>query len=56
MYLTVKQELKRLTRSEYEALKELSHTPKNMYNVALYNIRQLVCILLAGAFSVYEKH
>ena len=40
MYLTIKQELKNLTRDEFETLKELSHTAKNMYNVALYNIRQ----------------
>jgi len=40
MYLTVKQELKHLTRSEFETLKDLCHTAKNIYNVALYNIRQ----------------
>lgn len=40
MYLTVKQQLKKLTKEEYLILRELSHTAKNLYNVALYNIRQ----------------
>ena len=40
MYLVIKQELKHLTHDEFETLKELSHIAKNMYNVALYNIRQ----------------
>ena len=35
-----KQQLNRLTKSQYLALKELVHLNKNMYNVALYNIRQ----------------
>jgi len=40
VYLNIKQELKHLSRDEFEILKELSHTAKNMYNVALYNVRQ----------------
>ncbi|TJX14984.1 transposase [Tissierella creatinini] len=40
MYLTIKQQLKHLTKEEYLILKELTHTAKNLYNVALYNIRQ----------------
>lgn len=35
-----KQQLKHLTKTEYLALKELCFLSKNMYNVALYNIRQ----------------
>lgn len=40
MYLTVKQELKHLSKTEYLILRELSHTAKNLNNEALYNIRQ----------------
>lgn len=40
MYLTIKQQLKHLEKEEYLILKELSHISKNLYNVALYNIRQ----------------
>ena len=35
-----KQQLKHLTASEYTAIKELCSLSKNMYNVALYNVRQ----------------
>jgi IS605 OrfB family transposase len=40
MYLTVKQQLKNLSKEDYLNLKELSHIAKNLYNVATYNIRQ----------------
>ena len=40
MYLTVKQRLKHLSKEEYLSLRELSHTAKNLYNQAVYNIRQ----------------
>lgn len=40
MYLTVKQRLKHLSKEEYISLRELSHTAKNLYNQAVYNIRQ----------------
>ena len=40
MYLTVKQQLKHLSKEEYLSLRELSHTAKNLYNQAIYNIRQ----------------
>ena len=40
MYLTVKQQLKHLSKEEYLSLKELSHTAKNLYNQAVYNVRQ----------------
>ena len=35
-----KQQLKHLTISEYKALRELCFLSKNIYNVALYNVRQ----------------
>ena len=40
VYLTIKQQLKHLTKEEYLTLKDLTQTAKNLYNVALYNIRQ----------------
>lgn len=40
MYLTVKQQLKHLSKEEYLILRELTHTAKNLYNQAVYNIRQ----------------
>ena len=39
MYLTIKQE-PRLSKDELLILRQLSHTAKNLYNEALYNIRQ----------------
>ena len=35
-----KQQLKHLSKDEYKALRELVFLSKNMYNVALYNVRQ----------------
>lgn len=40
MYLTVKQQLKNLPKEDYNNLIELSHTAKNLYNFATYNVRQ----------------
>ena len=40
MYLTVKQQLKHLSKDEFLSLRELSHAAKNLYNQAVYNIRQ----------------
>jgi len=40
MYLTIKQQVKHLTKEEFKSIKELSHTAKNLYNQGLYNIRQ----------------
>ena len=40
MYLTVKQQVKNLSKEDYLNLKELSHIAKNLYNVAMYNVRQ----------------
>ena len=40
MYLTIKQQLKHLSKEEYLSLRELSHTAKNLYNQAVYNVRQ----------------
>lgn len=40
MYLTVKQQLKHLSKEEYLILRELCHSAKNLYNQVVYNIRQ----------------
>ena len=40
MYLTVKQQLNNLSKDEYLVLRELCHVSKNLYNQALYEIRQ----------------
>ena len=40
MYLTVKNQLKNLSVREYKILRELCRFSKNLYNEALYNVRQ----------------
>ena len=40
MYLTIKQQVKHLSRDDYKTLKELCHTAKNLSNQAIYNVRQ----------------
>ena len=40
MYLTIKQQVKQLSKKDYRNLKYLSHIAKNLTNEAIYNIRQ----------------
>lgn len=40
VYLTVKQQLNHLTKEECLILRELCHFSKNLYNEALYNVKQ----------------
>ena len=40
MYLTVKQQLKHLSKEEYQSLRYLCHVAKNLVNQAIYNVRQ----------------
>ena len=40
MYLTVKQQVKHLTKEEYNILRELCRAAKNLTNQAIYNVRQ----------------
>lgn len=40
MYLTIKQQVKQLSKEDYLNLKELSHIAKNLANEAIYNVRQ----------------
>lgn len=49
-----KQQLKHLSKDEYKALKELCFLSKNMYNVALYSIRQYY--FTEKKFLNYEKN
>ena len=54
MYLTVKQQLKHLSKEEYLSLRELSHSAKNLYNQAVYNIRQYY--FAEGEYLNYQKN
>ena len=40
MYLTVKQQVKHLSKEDYLTIRELCHYAKNLANEAIYNIRQ----------------
>ena len=40
MYLTLRQQVKHLSKNEFRNLKHLSHIAKNLTNEAIYNIRQ----------------
>ena len=54
MYLTVKQQVKHLSKEEYNILRELCHTAKNLSNEAIYNVRQYY--FTEGEFLKYEKN
>ena len=54
MYLTIKQELKHLTKQEYLSLRKLSHIAKNLTNEAIYNVRQYY--FNEGKYLNYEKN
>ena len=54
MYLTVKQQLNHLTKSQYLSLRELSHIAKNLTNEAIYNIRQYY--FEEGEYLSYPKN
>ena len=54
MYLTVKQQMKHLSKSEYRTLRELCRVAKNLANEAIYNVRQYY--FTEGEFLKYEKN
>ena len=54
MYLTVKQQVKHLSKDEYCILRELCHIAKNLANEAIYNIRQYYFI--EGKYLNYERN
>lgn len=54
MYLTVKQQVKHLSKEDYLTIRELCHTAKNLANEAIYNVRQYY--FTEGEFLKYEKN
>lgn len=54
MYLTVKQQIKHLSKKDYLAIKKLCHIAKNLANEAIYNIRQYY--FNEGKYLKYEKN
>ena len=54
MYLTIKQQVKHLSKEDYRTIKELCHTAKSLANEAIYNIRQYY--FSEGRFLRYEKN
>lgn len=54
MYLTVKQQVKHLSKEEYLTVRELCHAAKNLANKAIYNVRQYY--FTEGEFLKYEKN
>lgn len=54
MYLTVKQQVKHLSKDDYYTIKELCHIAKNLTNEAIYNVRQYY--FTEGKFLNYEKN
>jgi len=54
MYLTIKQQVKHLSKEDYKTLRELCHIAKNLANEAMYNIRQYY--FMEGEFLKYEKN
>ena len=54
MYLTIKQQVKHLSKEDYLIMKELCHTAKNLANEAIYHVRQYY--FTEGEFLKYEKN
>lgn len=54
MYLTIKQQLKHLTKDNYLNLKELCHVAKNLTNECIYNVRQYY--FTEREYLCYEKN
>ena len=54
MYLTVKQQVKHLSKEDYITIRKLCHTAKNLANEAIYNVRQYY--FTEGEFLKYEKN
>lgn len=54
MYLTIKQQVKHLSKEDYKSIKLLCHIAKNLTNEAIYNVRQYY--FNEGEFLNYEKN
>ena len=54
MYLTIKQQVKRLSKEDYMTIRKLCYIAKNLANEAIYNVRQYY--FTEGEFLKYEKN
>ena len=54
MYLTVKQQIKHLSKEDYSIIKNCCHIAKNLTNEAMYNIRQYY--FTEGKYLRYEEN
>lgn len=54
MYLTVKQQVKHLSKENYKTLRDLCHIAKNLANQAIYNVRQYY--FAEGEYLNYQKN
>ena len=54
MYLTVKQQVKHLSKEDYMTIRKLCRTAKNLFNEAIYNVRQYY--FTECEFLKYEKN
>ena len=54
MYLTVRQQVKHLSKEEYRTIRELCHMAKNLTNEAVYNVRQYY--FTEGEYLNYQKN
>ena len=54
MYLTVKQQVKHLSKEDYKILRDLCHIAKNLTNQAIYNVRQYY--FTEGEYLNYQKN
>lgn len=54
VYLTIKQQVKHLSKEDYCSIRELCHVAKNLTNEAIYNVRQYY--FTEGEFLKYEKN
>ena len=54
MYLTIKQQVKHLSKEDYMTIRKLCRIAKNLFNEAIYNVRQYY--FTEGEFLKYEKN
>ena len=54
MYLTVRQQVKHLSKEDYKTLRDLCHIAKNLANQAIYNVRQYY--FAEGEYLNYQKN
>lgn len=54
MYLTLKQQVKHLSKEDYRSIKELCRIAKNLTNQAIYNSRQYY--FMEGKYLNFDKN